>query len=146
MRKKRIERDSRDWSLGEQYWLGPLCLLIWVVGILLMIHGCSFGAECKLAWDAAPASEQVTSYKVYVGIDCVATTNTNSATVNLPDQPCTVGVVACNASGQSTPALINLSYIVDQETVDLKAWSTMRGYYAEFLPGKRFYRTKIQTP
>lgn len=148
MRQQPTDRDeeTRARSLFEQYWLGPLCLVLWVFAIVAVFYGCSAkGAECVISWDDPPAEQNVTKWRVFVGLEVVEVT-TPQATIILPDAPCTVAVVAVSNTGQSEPATLNLSYVTDQESVDMRAWATMRGYHREFLPGRRFYRTIIQTP
>ena len=140
------DEETRARGLAEQCWLGPICLLFWTIVILSYIHGCARGAECAIAWNPSPAAENVTKYRVYLGLDMLAEVTTPAATVNLPDAPCTISVVAVNAAGQSPPASLRLSFLTDQESVDLRAWSNLRAYYREFLPGPRFYRTCIETP
>jgi len=137
------EEENRARGLAEQCWLGPLCLLFWVIVILAYIHGCARGAECRLAWDTQPDASK---WRVYLGLDLLAEVTTPAATITLPDAPCVVSVVAVNDAGQSPPATLRLSYLTDQESVDLRAWSNLRAYYREHLPGPRFYRTRIETP
>jgi len=143
------QEEDRARSLTEQCWLGPLCLVFWSIVIVAVFYGCSAkGGEVTLAWDANQPTEQVTGYRLYLGLDLLAevAAPATQATVTLPDGPCEVSIVAVNAAGTSPPASLKVAYIVDQDTVDLRAWRTLRGYYREFLPGTRFYRTRIETP
>ena len=124
-----------------------LFLLLCITACLIKCSG-AWGAECTIAWNPSPAAENVTKYRVYLGLDMLAeiAAPTTQATVTLPDAPCVVSVCAVNAAGQSPPASLRLSFLTDQESADLRAWSTLRAYYREFLPGPRFYRTRIETP
>lgn len=140
------EEETRARGIAEQCWLGPLCLLFWVILILGFIHGCVKGAEVTLAWDANDPAQRVEKYRVYLGLELLAEVTGTTARVILPDAPCEIAVVAINSEGTSPPAFLKLSYLTDQQSTDLKAWDTLRGYHREFLPGRRFYRTKIQTP
>jgi hypothetical protein len=137
------DEETRAKGIAEQCWLGPICLLFWVVVILTVVHGCAYGAECTLAWNS---QSDAAKWRVYLGIELLAEVTQPTAMVTLPDQPCTLAVVAVNDAGQSPPATIRLSFLTDQESVDLRAWSELRSYYREHLHGPRFYRTKIETP
>lgn len=116
-----------------------------LAALLILARWCS-AAECKLAWDAAPIAEQVTKYRVYLGITLLAEVETNAATVLLPDAPCEIAVVAINAAGTSPPASMRVICLTDQSSADLKAWLPLRTYHREFIPVPRFYRVQIQTP
>jgi len=118
------DEETRCKGIAEQCWLGPICLLFWVIAIMCFIHGCARGAECKLAWDAPPAAEMVTSWKIYRGIELLATTNTASATVDLPThQRSTLTVIAVNAGGTSKPTTITVVPFVPQYSEDLRNWN-----------------------
>ena len=143
------EEENRSKRLFEQCWLGPLCLLFWVIVIIAAFHGCTGnakGAECTMEWDVNPVTDQVVSYRIYLGITLLAETPNTSATVQLPDAPCEVSLVAVNANGQSLPTTMKVACITDRDSIDLKAWRILRVYHREFLPGPRFYQTRIETP
>ena len=141
------QESDRARSLAEQCWLGPLCLLFWAIIIIGFIHGCAKGAECTVAWQLPHAGDPpVTSWRIYRGLDLLAETAIPQATIRLPDAPCIIAVCAVNESGQSAPTTLQVAYLTDQDSTDLKIWQTIHGYHREFTPGKRFYRTKIETP
>ena len=141
------DEETRARGLAEQCWLGPLCLVFWVLVIMAAIHGCH-AAECTLAWDANNPAEHISEYRLYCGLDLLASVpgTVTTAKVTLPDAACTVAIVAINAVGTSPPATLRLSFLTDQESVDMRAWSILRSYHREFIPGPRFYRAKIETP
>ena len=140
------EEEERARSICEQCWLGPLCLLFWVLVIVGFIHGCARGGEVKIAWDANNADQQVTDYRVWRGIECIATVQSNTATVTLPDEPVTLTLTARNVNGESAhSAPMHVVAITVQESPDLKAWGATRTIHREKKPSM-FYRLKIQTP
>jgi hypothetical protein len=138
------EEEARSKTLAEQCWLAPLCLLVWVLVFGLLIHGCTAqGAECTLAWDAQAG---VTDYRVWRGLECLATVTTNSATVTLPDEPCSLTVTARNAVGESAhSAPLSIVAVTMQESNDLKAWGSVKTVHRE-KQAMKFYRLRIQTP
>jgi hypothetical protein len=140
------QEEDRSRNICEQCWLGPMCLLFWVLVILACIHGCVKGAECTFEWNANPATEQVTEYRLYCGITLLAITQNTFVTVELPDQGCEVSLVAINANGTSKPATLKVAFIQTQESTTLQSWQPLRGYHREFTAPRRFYRTMIQTP
>lgn len=103
------DEEARVRGIAEQCWLGPLCLLFWVLVILGCIHGCVKGAECKLAWDAPDAAQNVVKWKIYVGLEYTEV-SLPFASVTLPvDWVSMIAVVAVNQSGLvSAPAMIEV--------------------------------------
>lgn len=142
------QEQDRARSLFEQCWLGPLCLAFWVIVIVAVFYGCSAkGAECRIAWNQPPADQQITKWRIYVGTVLLAEPTTPTGTlVILPNAPCEVAVMAINSVGTSPPATMKVSYITDLESADMSAWMPLRSYHREFIAGRRFYRTKIETP
>ena len=119
------EEEDRARSIFEQCWLGPLCLLFWVVLIVGCFHGCTAkAAECKLAWNPAPSAELVTSWKVYRGIDLLATVTEPSATLDLAaDLRSTLSIVAINTAGSSPPAILTVVPFTPRHSEDLRNWT-----------------------
>ena len=137
------EEQTRSRSICEQCWLGPLCLAFWVIIILACIHGCVRGAECRIAWNASTGA---TDYRVWRGIECLATVTDTHAVLTLPDEPVTLTVTARNSAGESAhSAPLPLVAVTVQESTDLMAWGAVRTIYRE-KQAIRFYRLKIETP
>lgn len=101
---------------------------------------CAWGGECVLAWDSQP---DATSFRVWKGIECIATVSEPQAVVTLPDEPCTVTVTARNANGESAhSAPLQLVAVRIQESSNLKAWWYVRTVHRE-KRATMFYRLEI---
>lgn len=117
----------------------------------LAVVGCARAASIKLAWDANPAAEQVTDYRIWRGIDCLATVSGTAATVTVPDAlPSNLTVTARNAAGLesahsaavSIPAP-NATRLTLQASTDLQTWQDIATYYDARQPAV-FYRLKVE--
>ncbi|MFO0204133.1 MAG: hypothetical protein ACK528_13495 [Alphaproteobacteria bacterium] len=119
------DEETRCKGIAEQCWLGPICLLFWVIAIMGFIHGCARGAECKLAWDHPPYHERVTHWEIFRGIERLATVHEPCATLDLPtDRRSTLTVAAVNAAGHSSPVNITVVPFVPQTSVNLANWNS----------------------
>jgi hypothetical protein len=106
---------------------------------------CSWGAECRIAWDA---QTDATSWKVWRGLDLLATTETNEATLDLPaDRLSTITVTAHRdnlASPHSAP--MTVQPITPQWSPDLRVWIvTKKTFFIELRP-KAFFRFAYPLP
>lgn len=113
------------------------------LGILLLvpISAALAAAEVKLAWDAQAG---VADYRVWRGIECLATVPENAATLTLPDEACTITVTARNAAGESPHSVpLELIAITVQQSADLKAWAAVRTIHRE-KGSSAFYRLKLE--
>lgn len=139
------DEDKPRTPLLEQWWLGFVALFLLGAVVMLLLLSKAEGAECTLTWDQ---QTNITGFRLYCGIDLLASVpaSTTEITVTLPNAACTIALVAVNEAEQSQPAILHTVFIEDQDSTDLMAWRTLRGYHREFIPGKRFYRTRIQTP
>lgn len=131
-----------------------LILAATLLAIALIFLDRVMGAECRLEWDHTPAdrqrivAEKVVKWRVFCGLDLLAEVATTSATVQLPDGPCEIAVVAINDVGLlSTPAKLKLAYVDTEDFGEtLLSFRYLPGRHVEFWPGKRFYRSRIQLP
>lgn len=141
----KLDPDDRRRPILEQWWLGFVTLFLLAAAVLLLLLCRLDAAECTLEWNPQP---DATGFRIYCGLDLLAEVNApaTQATVTLPDSGCTVALVAVNAAGQSLPAILHTVFIQDQDSTDLMAWRTLRGYHRELVPGSRFYRTRIEIP
>lgn len=139
--------DDKE-ALLEQ-WLGGVLAIaatILFFGILIWIAFSRIdAAECKIVWDNPP--DQVSKWRVHLGLVVLTEVTTPAATLILPDAPCEIAVIAVNAYGLiSEPATLKLAFYTDQEGNDMLAWINLRSYHREFIAGRRFNRIKIETP
>jgi len=83
------------------------------------------GAEVKLLWLPRPPEELVTEYRIYRGIDLIATSTGADVVVNLPtDQRSTLDLRAVNSKGESDPSNITLVPYTPRFSPDLKTWTS----------------------
>ena len=141
------DEAARSRTLFEQHWLGPLCLLFWVIVIMAAFHGCAMGAECRIAWNPAPESN-VVKWRVFRGTMQLAEVTTNAATLDLPtDADSTIAVHAVNTSGlMSAPATMTVIPAIPQDSGLLTTWQSRRPFfYQSDGSGKHFFRFALPT-
>lgn len=133
----------------EQKAGGMLAFLaaIVLIGIILWIaFSRAHGAECSLTWDPPPPAQQVTSWKIYRGIELLQTVTSNSATLDLPDnQTSTLAVVAVNSVGSSLPATITVTPAIPMDSSDLADWQIRKAFFFEEKNGRHFFRFHLPT-
>jgi hypothetical protein len=139
------EERANAKDLACRCWLGPILLAFWALVIVAVFYGCTAnGGQCKLAWTP---QEDAVEYRIYCGIDLLTATADSQATVTLPDGPCALAFVAVDTAGNtSTPTSFKISFVTYQDSLDMRAWRNAPGRYVEFIHGKRFHRTKLETP
>jgi hypothetical protein len=115
-----------------------------MLGLLLLITGalirCSWGAECRITWDAQDAK----FFRVWRGLELLAEVETNEATVTLPDdQPSVLTVTAHNDHGSSPhSAPLPVVAVRIQESSNLRTWWIVRTIHREKRQAM-FYRLEI---
>jgi hypothetical protein len=117
--------------------------------LLLLITGgmirCSWGAECRIAWDA---QSDATSWKVWRGLDLLATTETNEATLDLPADRLSTITVTAHRDSLTSPhsAPMTVQPITPQWSPDLRVWIVVpRTFFIE-LRAKAFFRFAYPLP
>ena len=138
------QEQARSRSLCEQCWLGPILLVFWALVIGAVFYGCSAkGAECKLEWLPAAPADQVTEWRVFRGIEPLATVSQPAATLDLPvDSKSTLSVFAVNVLGVSPAATITVLAAIPQDSADLRTWNSHRPFFYED-GAKHFFRFHI---
>ena len=110
--------------------------------IVMLLCAVANAGEVKLAWDAQSG---VTDYRIWKGIECLATVGTNSATLTLPDAPAVITVTARNAAGESPHSEpLEIIAVTLQRSPDLKGWSDSVTKHFE-KRAKDFFRVKVET-
>lgn len=102
-------------------------------------------ALLSIGWDAAP---DATSWKVFRGIELLATVTTPAATVACPrDQLSTFSVISINSTGSSAPASITVIPFTPKHSEDLKVWiaRTDKTFFVESKP-RQFASYSFPTP
>lgn len=152
MKKDPVLKEIEEWTgrrtpMVEQWWGGLIATFLMAASIMAVFWGCAAsGGELTLVWDMPPAEEHVTLWRVFKGIDEVATTSVPKVTLQAPDDAASVfSVRPQNASGIGPPASITVIPLVIQGSHDLKAWADMKVIYDE-LQQRKFFRIKIITP
>jgi hypothetical protein len=122
------------------FWAVIGCLAFWFCAVMFILFATrARGGEVTIAWDAQPATE----FRVWKGIDLLATVPTNTATITLPDAPCSITVTARNAGGESPHSEpLHLVAVRIQESTNLKAWWYAKTIHRERKPAM-FYRLEI---
>lgn len=102
------------------------------------------GAECRIAWDASPGA---TEYRVWRGIDLMASVALTSASVDLPvDQLSAITVTAGNESGESAHSEpLTVLPVTPQSTTNLSEWDSHRPFFITAKPSA-FFRLAYPTP
>ena len=121
-------------------------MLFLLLAITAGMVRCAWGKELTVSWN--PQSD-ATAWRVWRGIELLATTATNQATVTVPDdQPSTLTVTALNAAGesaQSEPLYLptpNATLLTIERSTDLRTWAPIADFYDTKAP-KVFYRLRI---
>lgn len=97
-----------------------------ILALLLALAACGQARVVKLVWDTPPAAEQVTHWRVWRGIDLLATVASPSAVLDLDDRAAVISVTACNLAGESARASIALPALVwIQHSTDLQTWTNV---------------------
>lgn len=138
------EPDYRDETNG---FIRAVAFVLVMVAAILAVSMCSaHGAECRVSWN--PQAD-ATSFRVWRGIELLATVATNQATVTVPDdQPSTLTVTAVNAAGesaQSEPLYLpapDATLLTIERSTDLQTWAPIAELYDAKAP-KVFYRLRI---
>jgi hypothetical protein len=109
--------------------------------IIAALAAAAYGGEVRLAWNA---QKGVTDFRVWRGIECLATVVEPSATVTLPAEPCVLTVTARNEAGESAhSAPLDLMVVTLEQSADLKAWTSRKTWHAE-KQARGFFRLKLQ--
>lgn len=114
--------------------------------VTLALAGMAHAGEVKLAWNANPGAEMVTEYRVWRGIECLATVTVPQATLTLQDAPAVLTVTARNAAGESAhSAPLEIIAVTLQTSPDLSTWSDGLTRYFEKRQ-REFYRLGFKGP
>lgn len=84
--------------------------------------------EVTIAWDGAPAAQQVTSWRVWRGANLLATTGTPIATVHITHERTVITVTAVNSAGESLPSselVIPPTMVWVQKSTNLETWENV---------------------
>jgi hypothetical protein len=117
--------------------------------LLLLITGgmirCSWGAECRVAWDA---QTDATRWKVWRGLDLLATTETNEATIDLPADRLSTITVTAHRDGLTSPhsAPMTVQPVTPQWSQDLRVWIVTKNTFFIDLRDKAFFRFTYPLP
>lgn len=113
------------------------------LAILLALFIPADAAPCGIRWNPNLPEDNVTHYRVWRGIDCLATVETNRAVVDLPtDQLSTLTVTATNESGESEHSdPITAIPVTPQHSEDLTHWTDRKPFFVEQKPSQ-FFRFK----
>jgi hypothetical protein len=122
------------------FWAVIGCLAFWFCAVMFILFCCrAQGGEVTISWDAQPATE----FRVWKGIDCLATVTANTATLPLPDSACVLTVTARHAGGESQHSEpLHLVAVRIQESTNLRAWWYAKTIHRERLD-QAFYRIEI---
>ena len=94
----------------------------------LLMLSTAHAREVAIAWDAAPASEQVVGWRVWKGIELIAASNVPSAALSIGNEETTITVTAINSVGESAhsePLVIPPPMIWIQKSTDLVNWQNV---------------------
>lgn len=140
----KLPNDDRERAIVEQCWLGIGFMLFWAVLIMGLFKACTHGGEVRVFWDAPPAAQKVTSWRIYRGIELLATVTEPRAVLTVPDETVSLTLTAINSTGESdhTPPL-TLFPITIQASTDLKTWTPLRVIHRSRRP-QEFFRLKIE--
>lgn len=126
--------------------ISTLLLALAMTGLVLGVAaGLARCAEIRLAWDPNPEKD-IADYRVWRGIECLATVPGTTATVTVPDtEPSTFTVTARNTAGleslHSEP--LHLCTVTVMESTDLKTWTPVKTIFRERKPAA-FYRLEVR--
>jgi hypothetical protein len=101
-------------------------------------------AACILSWNPQP---DATGFRVWRGLDCIATVETNRATVQLQtDQLSTLTVTATNEMGESEHSdPITAIPITPQTSENLTDWKPQKPFFIQAKPSL-FFRFSYPSP
>jgi len=81
-----------------------------------------------IVWDAPNPAEQVVEWRIWTGSTLLGSSNTPSATVEIPNKETAITVTAINAAGESAPSaplVIPPPMIWIQKSTDLVTWENV---------------------
>jgi hypothetical protein len=108
--------------------------------ILLALVSSAAAAVCGLKWNPNPEPE-VTGYRVWCGIDCIASVTEPRASLDLPtDRLSTLTVTAVSATGESEHSdPLTVRPITPESAEVLKPWIRQRTFFVPNTP-RHFFR------
>lgn len=116
--------------------------------LLLLLLPLASARPVKLAWNPNPESENVTAYRLYRGIDLVATATGTTVTADLNSGD-VVHVRAVNSVGESGPSnTVTIpagTKLTIQSSTNLSDWTDIHTMEVS-KKDKEFFRIKIETP
>lgn len=159
----KLEIEEREPDEVQRFFSGPpepprngflksflMLLLLLAITFGMIALSRVFGGEVRLIW--LPNNGPVTGYRIYRGIDLIATVADPAVVdgrittkITLPDEPVTLGLVAYNSGGQSDAALLHLIPVTIETSPDLQNWTATRTIH-RVRQSDEFFRLKIEKP
>jgi hypothetical protein len=129
--------DYRDETNG--FVRAVVFVLIMASAIMIVSRCSAHGAECRIAWDA---QTDATSWKIWRGLDLLATTETNEATLDLPADRLSTITVTAHRDGLASPhsAPMTVQPITPQWSYDHRVWIVTKKTFFIELRDKAFFR------
>ena len=126
------------------WWQGPVVTLIFVILLLLFCEKCR-AREVTIRWDTP--TDPVTSWRVWKGIELIATATTPTAKLTIPNEATTITATAVNAYGESlhsAPLTIPPPMVWIQRSTDLVTWENV--VQIPYVHPSQFIRMEIPPP
>ena len=115
-----------------------------ILGILALVT-IAQAREVTIRWDMP--TDPVTSWRLWKGIELIATTTTPTARLSLPNEATTITATAVNAYGESAhsaPLTIPPPMIWIQRSTDLVTWENV--VQIPYVQTSQFIRMEIPPP
>ncbi len=113
----------------------------------LILASACLAREVTIGWDAAPAAQQVTSWRVWRGTNLLATTGTPVATVHITHERAALTITAVNSAGESPASselIIAPTLVWIQKSTDLRTWENV--VQVPYQSPSQFVRIEIPPP